>query len=76
MTLASEYTHRIHQLDTLFKDYGGPAFAIRCPMWNWHSPESGDAAFSVVTKNPNALEKLRHPSEPLPHFLSDTFSQS
>lgn len=63
MALASEYSHRMNQLTSLFEDFHGPTFAIRCPRWSWYSSRSVDAVFTLVVKNPETFEKLMRPSE-------------
>jgi len=63
MTLASDYSHRIHQLNNLFRDYDGPVFAIRFPMWTWHSAASGQKVFSLIVRNPEVFDRLLRPSE-------------
>ena len=62
MTLASDYSRCIKQLDNLFRCYPGPAFAIRLPLWSWHS-SPGEARFALVMRSQKTFDKLMRPSE-------------
>ena len=63
MTLASDYSLRIHQLNNLFHDYDGPPFSVRFPILSWHSAQSRDTVFSLVIRRPEAFDRLMRPSE-------------
>lgn len=63
MSLASDYSHRIDLLNTLFHGYAGPAFTIRFPMWTWHCEKSHQPVFSLVFRSSETFDKLLQPSE-------------
>src|SRR5215469_9773735 len=58
MSLAIAYSHRAELLNHLFHGYTGPAFAVRFPMWSWHSRPSIEPAFSLVFRSFEAAEEL------------------
>src|SRR5215469_703222 len=63
MTLASDYTHRMTELNNLYRGYTGPAFAIRFPMWSWRSAAYAEAKFSLIFRSSKAFDKLMQQSE-------------
>ena len=63
MSIGSDYSHRIRLLNELFRGYTGPAFAIRFPLWTWHSAASRQPVFSLVFRRQEAIEELLQPSE-------------
>lgn len=56
---------RTSALNSLFKEYEGPAFAIRLwDGWQWHSAASGEEVCTIVLHSPDALRTLTtRPSE-------------
>ncbi len=62
MALASDYSRCIKQLDSVFSGYDGPCFAVRLPLWSWHS-SPGNARFTLVIRSQKAFDKLMRPSE-------------
>lgn len=63
MSLAYAYSDRIKQLNNLFCDYAGPAFAVRLPTWSWRSAPSRQPSFTLVFRDPETFNKLMRPSE-------------
>jgi cyclopropane-fatty-acyl-phospholipid synthase len=63
MSLASDYSRRIHLLNELFRSYAGPAFAVRFPFCSWYSAASRQATFSLILRSSESFDKLLQPSE-------------
>lgn len=63
MSIASDYSRRVRLLNKLFLGYSGPPFAIRFPLWTWHSAASRQPVFSLVLRRMDALDGLLQPSE-------------
>lgn len=53
-------TDRTHLLDTLFRDYYQPPFAIRTPAWQWSSHPDREPVFTLVFETQTALDALLH----------------
>lgn len=58
MSLAIAYSHRADLLNHLFHGYAGPPFAVRFPLWTWHSRFSAEPAFTLVFRSFEAAESL------------------
>jgi cyclopropane-fatty-acyl-phospholipid synthase len=63
MSLACTYSHQITLLNNLFLGYVGPTFAVRFPLWTWHSAASRQPAFSLIIRSMETLDRLLQPSE-------------
>lgn len=51
-------------LNTLFRDYQQPPFALRTPGWDWTTDPSRDPVFTIIFQTQAALDSLlHHPNE-------------
>jgi cyclopropane-fatty-acyl-phospholipid synthase len=58
MSFASDVLLRIKLLNHLFLGYAGPAFAVRFPLWSWHSAPSIQPIFSLIFRSSETFERL------------------